>query len=694
MTDLQVMTVTSRRNATSVEVSTDASEVAAPGSRTLWLLLALVVSTVAGTWLIISFGPAPRDINPSSDLWPDFPGTVLSEPSDRLLLIFWLGMGVISVAGSLFLAARGRSQGVQRRQTLATYALLTVLVAVLVMMMIRSTEPQDDWRGLAPGAVLLAALATVLLAIVRHRFSKIWPLTNGVVAVGALGYLLAAGWQTHSSIRDPFHFGITLDDFMRGSTLAVPYADYLPTYTAFLGHPLAFFQGLSGQLQVAIATYWIIALQLTAVLAAFLLVRSATVPGNRGIAALLLIAPVSFAQVGTGQSALQSAPVVPSRVVLPLVAFGILLLALRNMTTGRNRSPWLLIASGIALGAAALNNIEFGLTALAAAMVTVVISGMTLRVALTRLLFLMVGAVAFGLPFLAFSRFASNSFDPLNMVRIQLIYAAAGYDLHPMTALGPFLPFVLAALIAMAVGVVLIRKPQGNRQANVRGFVLLLIGSWMLLSFGYFSGRSFTSVLFAGLAIQLGIVLAVLGGFSWGLLASHWSSQQRLGFGGWVAVTLIPTFFGLMLVFGGNLPQRTLAFGQAGSPAVDLQYEDFDEVREAVGAASLEVEKPRIYLVVGPSAVTSRIAEMEDGTVMSRVFLSVSRTLMEFQCQRLPADGFLVVESPIADRVESLNACREHLELINTDVPVVPGLGVRIYRLKDGSSMDAASDDR
>ena len=684
--------MTSRSNETSVEVSTDASDVAAPGSRTLWLLLALVVSTVAGTWLIISFGPAPRDINPSSDLWPDFPGTVLSEPSDRLLLVFWLGMGVISVAGSLVLATLGRTQGVQRGQALAIWALLTVLLAVLIMTMMRSTEPHDDWRGLAPVAVLLAGLVTVILAIVRHRLPKLWPLANGVLAVVALGYLLAAGWQTHASIRDPFHFGITLDDFMRGSTLAVPYADYLPTYTAFLGHPLAIFQGLPGQSQVAIATYWIIALQLAAVLTAFLLVRSATVPGNRGIALLLLIAPVAFAQVGTGQSALQSAPVVPSRVVLPLVAFVLLLLALRNVTAGGNRSPWLLIGSGVALSAAALNNVEFGLTALAAAMVTVVISGTTLKVALTRLLFLMAGVFAFGLLFLAFSSLASSPFDPLNMVRIQLIYAAAGYDLHPMIALGPFLPFVLVSLFAMATGVTLIRNKQRNQQARVRGFILLLTGSWMLLSFGYFSGRSFTSVLFAGLAIQLGILLAVFGDFAWRLLASRWPSTQQLGFGGWVGVTLIPTFFGLMLVLGGNAPQRTLAFGHAGSPAIDLQYADFDAVREVVSDASVEVENPRIYLVVGPSAVTSRIAEMEDGTVMSRVFLSVSRTLMEFQCQRLPTDGFLVVESPIADRVESLSACREHLELVNADVPVVPGLDVRTYRLKDGSHMDAASD--
>lgn len=678
------MIVTSSRDAMSVEASTDTRGVDAPSSRALWLLLALVVSTVTGTWLIIAFGPKPQDISPSSDLWQDFSGTVLAEPSDRLLLIFWLGMGLIAVVGSLLLTRRRDAHCAQGGQRAAAWALFAALFTVLVVTMMMSTQPHDNWQGLAPGALLLAGVVTASLALIRYRLPRGWPVANGVLAFVAIGYLLAAGWQTHTSIRDPFHFGITLDDFMRGSTLAIPYADYLPTYTALLGHPLAIFQGLPGQLQVVIATYWIIALQLVSLLAALLLVRSATVPGNRGISALLLVAPVAFAQIETGQSALQSAPVIPSRVALPLVAFVLLLLSWRKVKTGNNRPAVLLVASGATLGAAALNNTEFGMTALAAAMVTLAISGTTLKVTLTRSLLLVSGAVAFGLLFLASSTLASSPFDPQNLVRIQLIYAAAGFDLHPMITLGPFLPFVLVSLIAMAVGVVQLRNPQRNQQASLRGFVLLLVGSWMLLSFGYFSGRSFTSVLFAGLSIQLGILLAVLGDFAWKFLSSRRPAAPRLDFGGWVGVTLIPTFFGLMLVFGGNMPQRTLAFGQVGSPAVDLRYEDFEEVRASVSGASPKGAVPKIYLVVGPSAVTSHIAEMEDGTVMSRFFLSVSSTLMDFQCQRLPADGFLVVEAPIAERVESLAACRERIDLVDADVSVVPGLDVSIYRLKSG----------
>ena len=69
--------------------------------------MVLVVSTVSGTLFVISFGPAPEAIDPSSDLWPDFTGTVISEPSDRLLLVFWLTMGLVALVGSLWLAHVG-----------------------------------------------------------------------------------------------------------------------------------------------------------------------------------------------------------------------------------------------------------------------------------------------------------------------------------------------------------------------------------------------------------------------------------------------------------------------------------------------------------------------------------------------------------------------------------------------------------
>ena len=658
------------------------------GQRLTLFLLVLVVTTVSGTFLILSFGPAPEAIDPSSDLWPDFTGTVISEPSDRLLLVFWLTMGLTALAVSLWLAHVGEPLRFGRSHTFATWLLFAVLTFLLGFTLIPSTEPHDNWQGLSFLAVAFAALVTVLLAVVKSRLSHWWPIANVVAAVVALAYLVGAAWQTHWSIRDPFHFGISMDDYMRGSTLAIPYADYLPTYSAFLGHPLFLIRGLPGQVQADITTYWILALQVVSIIAAFLLVRSASARGNGGLAGLLLIAPVAFAAVGTGQSALQSAPVTPSRVLVPLIAFVLLLWSQRSIES-RRWPQWSLVLAGFLLGVAALNNIEFGLTALVAALIAVAIGASNVKLSAVRVFWLLVGGSLFSALFLLTSSVASSPFDPLNVVRIQLIYAAAGYDLHPLISLGPYLPFVIVSLMSIALGTWQLRGSRSDGKSKTRGYVLLTVGLWMLFSFGYFAGRSFSSVLFAGLAIQLGILLAVLGESAWKKLPLRGPLTRDLGSTGAVALALLPTFFALMLIVGGNTPQRTLAFGLVGDPAVDFRNSDFDDVRLAIEMESLGESDGAVYLIVGPSAVTSRIAGMEDGAVMSRVFLSVSRTLMEFQCDRLPSDGVLVVDSKIADRMDSLSACRERLNRVGADVAVVPGLDVRIYQLLEEPYLDA-----
>jgi len=645
--------------------------------------LALVVSTTVGSWLIITFGPEPRSIQPTSDLWPDFPGTVLSEPSDRLLLIFWLAMGLLAVAGSILLVRSRRIQRSPRQETFAVWTLFAVTFLVVLVSLVRSTKPHDDWNGITPLALLLASLVTLAIAVVRRYIPRLWPLVNAIAGVIALGYLLGAGWQTHFSIRDPFHFGIALDDFMRGSTLAIPYVDYLPTYTAFLGHPLFFIQGLPGATQVLIATYWMLFLQVAVVVLALALVRSASGPGSLGISALLLVSPIVFAQVGTGQSALQSAPVIPSRVLLPLVGFLLLVWSWRRPGTTAVRWSWRIGLAGVVLGASAINNVEFGATALAAAFVTAAVREQSLKSGLGRILSLAAGVILVVGLFLASSALSAGAFDPLNLLRIQLIYASAGYDLHAIVTLGPFLAFTVVSLIATSVGVVQIRILSLRDRTSVRGQVLLLIGLWMLLSLGYFAGRSFTSVLFAGLSVQLGILLASLAGFAWDLIPRFGLSVRGISAFGWIVVSLVPVFIGLSLVFGGSSPQRMLAFGQSGSPVVDLRYSDFNEIRDVITRNDPAIAETGTYLIVGPSAVSSRIAGMQDGTVMSRVFLNVSRTLMEFQCQRLPSGGALVVESSIADRINSLRTCVEQLELVEADVPVANGPNVSVYRIKE-----------
>lgn len=672
-------------------VADDLSSVRSASSRSALLpifLLGLVVITWFGTSLILTVGPAPERISPTADLWPDFPGTVISEPSDRMLLIFWLFMGVVAFVGALW--TLGTTSLLERPKiaALGTWALFAVLILLLVITLIPGTQPHDDWQGIAPLALIAAAALTFLLAAVRSRAPRLWPLINVFSAIVAVALLLAAGWQTHRSIRDPFHFGIALDDFLRGASLAVPYADYLPTYTALLGHPLFVFHGLSGRVQVDIAIYWVLLLQALALIAAFLLVRSGTSTKNRGIAALLMAAPIAFAQVGSGQSVLQSAPVMPSRVVLPLAAFVVVVAAVKRPQQRTSFGSWLMVLAGFLLGASAVNNVEFGATAVVAALVVVATSAPNAKSSFLRLLPMVAGMLFFGLSFLAFSSLASEPLDLMNVLRIQLIYAASGYDLHPLIGLGPYLPFVVVSLMAISIGALRIRRAGQNNIPVLQGHVLLLVGTWMLLSLGYFAGRSFTSVLFAGLAIQLGILLAVLAEDCWHILSSRWPLTHRPSWVGGVALFLTPVFFGLTLALGGNPPQRVLPFGQYGGPVVEFEFEDFGELRSRIASVSSPMAQEQIYLMVGPSAVTSRIAEMQDGTVMSRIFLSVSRSLMEFQCERLPSSGYLAVEPSLASRLDSLAACRQRLEVIDVGVPIIDGLGVTIYQLKNHTNVD------
>jgi len=521
----------------------------------------------------------------------------------------------------------------------------------------------DDWQGLNIVIVGASAALTLLIALAYISGGPKLLLANVGAAFLGLVYLVAAGWQTRESLRDAYHFSIILDDVLRSATGSLPYIDYLPTYTALLGTPLAIFPTRESAYLVQFAANWLLILQILSVLLLLVLVLLPARRAAFGVVLLAAIGPIAFVQAGSGQSALQSTPVIPGRVLLPLV--GLLLLALavrrsgdRGQTLGSPQS----VALGAVFGLAVMNNLEFGGAASAAALLVIALLRSPPLAAAKRSWAFVAGL---SLPLVAYAAYAFV-FESRDVARslllIPLTYASAGFDLHPIESLGPFVLVVMLALTAIALGAFVLRSGGASRRWITSGVILTFAGAWSLISMLYFTGRSFTSVLIAGQSVQVALILGALTASlpeATRALRVFGASFSRV-FG--LALTLLPLFVSTSLLIGGGPPQRILAYGLSGQPVTT----SFAAVENALQVVRADPNwRPGddrfVGLIVENSTLAASKYRVRDATVMRPTFLTGTRTLTTFQCQAMDSYRFLILGPSIHEKMVDLNECREVL---------------------------------
>lgn len=624
-----------------------------------WILVWLLCYLIFITAVILTVGPESSTNAVQPDLWPDVVGRTSSEPRDRLLYVAWLSAAFFAVVSALIIARPRSYKQTHDPRRLASLALSVLLTGALFVFIAPGTEPQDDWRGVALTALVLGILSAFIVAG-AYVFGGVARLVAGLgTGLVAVVYFIAAAWQSSASLRDPYHFGIVVEDVLRGASGKLPYIDFLPTYTAVLGAPLRIVQAGSLIDLTHVATYWILALQLMSVGVGFALVSLTLRRNTLGIALLVFAGPIAFVQSGTGQSALQSVAVMPGRVLIPLVG-GLILVALYSHREGILLSRGSVLAGvGVIFGLGVINNLEFGGSAAAAAALAIGLSARSWPILRARVIALSLGVVA---PVALYATYgavfrATNVID--YALLIPLTYAAAGFDLHPIQSLGPFIIFLGVALIGVFLGVLSLRRNPTSRSARAAALVLVFTGLWTFLSMFYFTGRSFSSVLIAGQALQISIILGVLTRWlpvNTRLVRIYGFKPSRVAT---LSIAVLPVFLSATLLIAGGKPQSVLAYGLSGAP-LDATNSAVSRQLEALKESGLwdESDKPRTIVIYGNSAMIAQSAGLVDGAFMLPGFVEVSRKLMQVQCEKMPHFSFLVVSSPIAKKMSELPGCR------------------------------------
>lgn len=341
----------------------------------------------------------------------------------------------------------------------------------------------------------------------------------------------------------------------------------------------------------------------------------------------------------------------------------LVLAVIRHARQGSVIGPRVCVLLGAVFGLALLNNIEFGGSAAAAALLVILLLHGSLLTAIRRVSAFLGGLFA---PLLAYAAYGLI-FESRDVVRsallIPLTYASAGFDLHPIESLGPFLLVVMLALSSLVLGVHRLRSGGTGERSAVAGVVLAFAGSWAVISMLYFTGRSFTSVLIAGQAVQVALILgsltASLPAATRAIRTFGASRDRILG----LVLTVLPLFVSMSLLVSGGRPQAILAYGLSGQP-ISTSFPAVEEAVTAVRTSSdwRPGDNPLVGLITGNSTIAASQNGVQDASSMLPGFLAGSRTLMQFQCQAMSSYRFLILDPTIRDKMMAVPACRDVLD--------------------------------
>jgi len=410
-----------------------------------------------------STDPQSRDIDPVFEL------------RDKLVWLAGLGTaGLLAVL--LATVRRPQRRLLESRPCLAMAAIGAAGVAI-------SAAWPDRFIGFRPANLLLAVVIIPLLLLAvgpmfRDVCRYLWPV---VTAVGVALYVPAL-WQTPRGMYDAFHAARNIDELLGPVAGNLPLSDYIPQYGGLLGLPLVPFRAL-----VAKNIEWWIMSYLSAlslITAAALCTAAALMlsSGRRALAPLLVVPvllmkpslPDALTPAGV-QRLFQS---LPERSLLPAV-LAVVLLGAVSRPKSRNRWFWV---GGVA-SAAALNNVESGLPAT----LSVMLALLALRAGWRCIVCVAAGGSAVALAYTGLLLLTGGTFRFEYWVGFSREFAS-GFASLPMPPYGNYvlLLFVLVASVGSAVPVVW----SGGASTSVAAVGGLYFGSWGLMMFPYYVGRS------------------------------------------------------------------------------------------------------------------------------------------------------------------------------------------------------------
>jgi hypothetical protein len=552
-----------------------------------------VVAWALGAWLLPALGIAPKA---GLDFFPAATAALKPEPleSQRYLLAVVAAVAVAPLA--LLLARRERLAGALR------FAPLVGQLGVAGVVIASLARDHGTLTRYLPRLDVLGTLVIVAVAAVVVRLAATGPGRRVVARTGqalrtrpgeaaglVLAVLFAAGvasvclYTDNNATLSPspswVHFPFTFEDVYAVSLGRTPLVDYTPQYStllSWLAAPVLMLRPPS------IGIFTALMASVTTVALSCLYVTFRMVTGGAGRALLLYLpatalglVPAVLAPDGQTHTIAAYFAAMPLRYAGPLV-----LLMVTVWAAGRPESRRRAVLTGVVAGATVLMNPEFGVFAVAGAVLATLLAiradGPWRRAeSLARVRDLALGALALLLLFALATLVRSGRLpDPGQLVYYNRQFAAAGFALLPIDHLLGVHALVFGTCAAAAIagiGMTLLGTVRPGVEGRRSAVLLVYTGVFGFGAFAYFVGRS-----------DPGVLAATFLGWALALAALAWEAVRRLQAGGPSSRAIAPAALAIVavsVVLGAGAIERSgyvfhqpgrIANGKEGLPVLRM----------------------------------------------------------------------------------------------------------------------------
>ena len=623
-------------------------------SNVLWASFMFVI-VIAGSVFILSLFPEGSDVS-NPDLWPGKLG--FTDTPDKVVFLFWMLTLASGWLLTLFVNPDGKYT-TSRLQSPSSSAMILIAIISIYVCVVFPDRVLGFWQGIPVLILIAVQVLTILLIILIQRDTATRLLINLLAAAVAAVFLVSAGFQTASHIRDAYHSTIVLNDVLAQAAGQIPLGNAMATYTSLLGWPLKGMLAVSQFNPIDTGIWYLLGLQVATVILALLIVLNRTTMSRWGLVILVAVSWIVLDPNQSGQTALQSLAIAPARLFLPFITIVIFLWVYRTTSSSRNKRLFIGLLGVFAISSA-VNNMEFGITIWAATLVFLIFVPMINVGTWTRILCFGLGG-ALALVVLWVLMLLNGVTLHLDwLIRVPLIYAVAGVDLLPMPAIGVHL-YVAAFFIASSVAGLTIARRSASGSAEMHlGLILGVIGTWSALSLTYFTGRSVSAALISGYGLQLGVMSASLAGYitikykDLGLNRESFTRVLTTVF-----ITL-PVAISVSLYFIGTDPRATLAFGLSANPVQQDYGIVFSDVESRDG---LDFTSSLNAGAVGQTVYPANIRSLETGirsvAKSPELFLSVSRGMGKFECLNSHDATYWIVPEGLDAKLLTIEECAD-----------------------------------
>lgn len=465
------------------------------GSISKFLSLAVVTVAIV-TALTVYLGPPPQ--YPGSPQVVRDPYSTIMEPTDRLVFIAWLLIAVVGLVWFTRMVSRPRTSSDSRASSGRDAAVGALSVATAVFAMFWLYLPSTA----TPFALAVACGAglTALSLWIMTGESRLKVTVARTLGVGAISVFLVAWLQTPQTIRDQFHFPFSVEEIAAPVVGRVPLSDFFPQYSNILGWPLVPVQRLTGLDVSQLSLAWLLALQMVTVAAALVFLQSQGDWNLLVFRLLVLLAPL-VAWNSSWASSMSYFAVMPLRTVLPLVV-----LALLTSLFWKLSPLWFTLVAGAGAGVSALNNPDFSVGVVVAAIFAVFLRfrGETRRLAMVLFPLALVAPIVI---YDLVSRMSGRTINWSEFLLSQLLFARDGYMAEIMRPFGLHVLMAAVFIACAVVGIVVCHRSS----THVTTFLpIALAGIWGIFCMPYFVNRSLPGTLLLGLAIPFSVAIASL----------------------------------------------------------------------------------------------------------------------------------------------------------------------------------------